>query len=215
MTTFNRDFDHMLEVLYGWMDASSLVKRVPVTTGTDDDVDPDNILAGRVGHLETDGFHLGADDNGAAMPLFLASSYSDLDVDNTGVDPDGNDIWTAVNPNDLLLTLPATGGYEMQTTEFDNTQTYSVNTYLTAMPSSAATVGKLTPGTLYEDWIVGICSAHEGSKTYTKGTSKFDACYTSTTGTWASATCGPLGYNANGKAVLTFWSYFLPAYPAN
>jgi len=194
MTTITRTFDHHLEAIKGWYAEGALDKSMLYDT-----TNATNIVAGRVGHLDGDGLFVPGPDAGLqAMPLFLLTSASDYDVDNAAVDPDGNSIWQGVSPSNVLTALVATGGYEVQTTEFESESeagyTYYVNT-----PLTAAADGKLTPATNFgTDWIVGICSTHEHSDWQTKGTSV------------ASGT--PLGTNAHGKSVLTFWTYFLPAF---
>ena len=54
------------------------------------------------------------------------------------------------------LVLPSLASYEVQTTEYDTTQDYAPNTYLT--PATGDDAGKVTVGTPYTNKICGIVS---------------------------------------------------------
>ena len=108
---------------------------------------------------------------GTAMPMWALNSVDDFDV-NADV---GN------FSGGFIATIPATGGYEIFTTEFDTGGTYTYNTLLTA--ALTTDVGLVTPaaGANYNDLIiVGIVSQGE------------------TTGIY-------------DQAILYFWPLFIPA----
>ena len=122
--------------------------------------------------------------------------------------------------------LVATGGYELQTTEFDSNASvgvYRANDFLTVTVStdpayagmltrrnSASCTPAATPdrsGTgvkAYLDYIVGIASSHVNYRFESVGTGPSAAQI-------ANPESSPVGYNANSVKTLTFWSYFLPA----
>lgn len=135
----------------------------------------------------------------SAMPIFLWNGSDHPDVYNDGTSPvTGTVHWYGISPTGIMSGLVATGGYELQTTEFDDTQTYVANDLLSAMNQTdgdaAGDYGKLTnqnaaPGT---DRIVGVASWHVQSDNQ------------------ADAATSPVGTNAHGVTTLSFWSYFLP-----
>jgi hypothetical protein len=151
-------------------------------------------------HNTAAGFEMGA--NLTKMAIFLWPSHSDFDVSNPGV-PAGTVLggttanppgWVPWRPTGKLVGLVATGGYELETTEFDTAQTYVINQTLRAVTSNTdANAGKLTnqnasggqgfasPGVnvVYTDSIVGVVSR---------------GAYT----------------NSNGRSVLAFWPVYLP-----
>lgn len=157
-------FDNILEPIKGWFHISALDKDVVPADSEDA-----RLIAGRVLSLDANGQGvpgLAAD----AMPLFLWQNAQDFDVlrDSGGIG------------GGKLNTLVATGGYELQTTEFQ-AGTYNPNTPITAdAPGAGDDIGKVKPGTIATDTICGIIS--DGQLT-----------------------------NENGKDVIQFWTYFLPA----
>lgn len=148
------------------------------------------VYAGRVVHLDSNGeFVLGLADVARAghMPIFLWQSSDDFDVLNDG-EPGSAQGWSATSPTGVLTGLVATGGYELETTEFDTSDSYSPGDCLTAPDETAAqaggnkaNAGRLEKATAFNKPVCGIVS--RGVKT-----------------------------NAHGKSCLYFWSYFLPKY---
>lgn len=144
------------------------------------------------------------------MPIFLWSSPTDPDVSNPGV-PAGTPAYgNTAYPDPYISTLPrttnqhlvglvATGGYEVESTEYDPDQTYAANDGLRTVTSNTdANAGKVTnqagatppfnssgaavygnPAVAAWDTIVGIVSRGE---------------YT----------------NANRRPVLAYWTVYLP-----
>lgn len=57
-----------------------------------------------------------------------------------------------------ILAIPVTAGYFVQTTEhLAGNSPFAANMFLTASTADDANLGKVTPGDLYEDDILGIC----------------------------------------------------------
>jgi len=187
MTQYAQPFEQELQPIHGWFEEAPLEKVRPLKsallTGTT------AVPAGRCVSLDSNGdIVLGLSSN-HAMPMWLKQGKDSLDVQNDGTSPVTSTVhWHAVVPRGWVSALVATGGYELQTPEFDTTKTYAAND-----PLTADTAGKLTNAsvTLYTTPVVGVCSWHETQKA---------------TG---SAT-GPVGTNAHGVKVITFWPVYLP-----
>lgn len=159
-------FDHECNVLKGWWHLHALDKTAPLADG-------EEIAAGRVCYLNASGeFALGLPDN--CMPIFAWPNSTDFDV--------SADVGNTQSEN--MMGLPATGSYELQTTEFDDSYTYAINDHLTAWNSSlagytAAKNGKVRTGTPYTHTICGVCS-------------------------------GVKVQNEHGKYWISLWTYYLP-----
>lgn len=210
MTRFSMPYESALDAVKGWFHMSALDKSAPlsatlVTAGT-------SIPAGRVATLNVSGeFEVdrvaNASNPTTAMPIFLWNGSDSLDVSNDGLSAtDGTTRnWISINPSNtkIMSGLVATGGYELQTTEYDSAATadYTVNALLTSTTTGLLTADGVAPGGVeqFVDWVCGICSTHVQSQ----------AGYLQP-GNQAAAS-GPLGTNAHGMSTLTFWSYFLPA----
>ena len=188
-------FEQALDALKGWFHLAALDKSAKL--------DSDLLLgltavpAGRVAHLNAAGeWELGG--SGTEMPGFLWEGKDHPDVSNNGISPvTGTQHWVAISPTGVMHALIATGGYELQTTEFDDTLVYAVNDLLGADAAGILENGK----TQYTDWICGVCSTHENADNQSVGLGV------------VSASVGPRGYNAHLVETLSFWSYFLPAAP--
>ena len=181
-------YERILNPVKGWFAMSALDKARPlnaVTVAAGTEVPP-----GRVVHIDANGeFALGG--SGTQMPLYLFKGSHETDVRNDGVSSaTGTTHWVAIMPAGAMIALVATGGYELQSTEYDATQTYLPNQLLTA---SGAGVLTNQAAVQYVNWICGVCSWHENSDYQ------------------AGAATAPTGQNAHKINVLTFWSYFLPA----
>jgi len=183
-------FEQALDTLKGWFHLSALDKSAKLAASLLDSAT--EVPAGRVAHINVDGeFELGGD--GTQMPIFLWNGKDHPDVYNNGTSPVTDvDHWWAVAPTGVMSGLVATGGYELQTTEFDDQQVYAPNDPLTGDADGILTnVGALQ----YTDWICGIASWH------VQGDNQ------------SAAATSPVGENAHGVTVLSFWTYFLPAAP--
>jgi hypothetical protein len=206
-------FEHLLDPVKGWFHLAALDKTAPMDSaylpgGGSEDVD---VFSGMVAHLEEDSvtgdptFRLGGANT--QMPIFLLQGKDDADVSNNGVSPT-TDVthWISISPSGRLNGLVATGKYELQTTEFLQTEV-ALNAYACNEPLSAGVAGLLFPNTIataaqvYRDWICGICSSHVNGDNQSVGLGA------------VTAPDGPVGTNAHGVLTLTFWPYFLPAAP--
>lgn len=116
------------------------------------------VLAGSVVSLSTGGkFVLGVGTQ-ARMPMFLFNNSDDPDVQNDGGDASTTPgVWIPMAPTGQAMALVAIGAYELVSTAFV-AGSYPPNTPLTAGLSGGANPGKLKPGVLYDDMIVGITS---------------------------------------------------------
>lgn len=201
MPGFSQMFEHGLDPIRGWFGLECLHKTAPLDatlrSGSTE------VPAGRCAFLTDDGeFHIDRVSGNSSnfktvMPHFLWHGRDANSVYNTGVSPSGSTHWESIIPADNMFGLVATGGYELQTTEFDSEQTYLPNQLLTAANSDdhgSVDAGKLTNqiATQYINWICGVASFHENQKATD------------------DAPTGPTGTNAHGVETLTFWTYFLP-----
>jgi len=66
------------------------------------------------------------------MALFLIQAQDDFDVNNPGTTPKGNFMHQAIAPTGVNSALVATGGYELQSTEYNTARSYSPGDLLTA-----------------------------------------------------------------------------------
>ncbi|GIW59057.1 MAG: hypothetical protein KatS3mg087_0123 [Patescibacteria group bacterium] len=183
-------YDHTLEPVHGGQ-AGPLVKHRPIEANS-----LSKAYAGRVGYLDNNGnVVVGAPPAKTEMPVYILrgiespSVYDGLGTQSTPA------AWVPGGATRAIL-LVATGGFEVQTTEYDTNGTYNVNTYLTVDANGFVTPANLA--NLYavgSPWIVGVCSVHENAQNIDDP--------------WANAT-SPIGKNANRKTVLTYWTYFLP-----
>jgi hypothetical protein len=229
-------WENTLTPVKGWFDESSLDKRAKLnatilTSAT-------AVPSGRVAVLDSVGQFVIAGYSGTGgvvsptreMPIFLWQGTKDTDVQNNGVPTGGAysiataAYWYGLSPTGYMSGLVATGGYELQTTEFEpvaDAGTYVSNDLLSITKSATlASAGKLTRRlytaadtvsgypTAYgsTSWIVGVCSTHVNQKIE-------DANYLATaTGAYAGnePDAAPTGYNAHGKLTLTFWPVYLP-----
>lgn len=180
-------FEQALDAIKGWFHLSALDKSAPLEptllTGAT------SVPAGRVAHLNNSGqFELGG--SGTQMPIFLWNGKDHPDVYNDGTSPVTSVVhWYGISPTGVMSGLVATGGYELQTTEYDSTLTYTPNQFLTASATGVLTNASVST---YVTWICGLTSWHVQGK-------QQDAAATS-----------PEGTNAHGVSTLTFWTYFLP-----
>lgn len=136
------------------------------------------IPAGSVCSLKANGkLQLGLAEN--AMPLFAFNNSDDYDV----AGPAGTNNVVGVFGADVL-TLVATGGYELQSTQIKAGQSDGmvIGAFLTAETPDSATAGQLAVGQLYAD---GICGQ----------VSRVPA------------------LNHNGDIVVSFWALHLPGVP--
>lgn len=183
---------HTLEAIKGWPSPTALDHAAKLSANVT--IDP--LYQGRCVHLNLIGeYETGLPATLIAtprinMPLFLFSNSDDPDVKNSGgITGSVNDQpggWMAAGPSGKLLALPATGSYELETTEFDSSVSYIPGNVLTATNANtdATTGGRIAKvtGNLGSKPVCGIVS---------KPFATTDR-------------------NHNGKAALRFWPYCFP-----
>lgn len=180
---FSQAFEHTCEPVHGGQ-AGPLVKQRPIAANS-----ITKAYAGRVVTLDSNGnFQVGNGGSKWAMPMFLIRG-----IESPSVYTEGNQWWQPAPSASVGIAAVATGGFELQSTEFNTSGTYAPNTPLTADSDGVLTPISGTTG-LNTYWVVGICSVYENQENYRP-----------------VPTMLPVGKNANGKDVLTFWSVFLPA----
>lgn len=183
-------FTHGLDVKKGWFDMASLDYAAKLSPDVDFVV-----KRGRVVHVDSNGnFVPGVHQTNVAV--FLLNGSEDADVSNPGwgqgqgaggsnaTQTAANFMHIAIAPTGKMSGLVATGGYEISSTEFVETETtYVPGQLLTATTSGspAATDGRLTNEgvTQFETPVVGVVSSGVAT-------------------------------NHNGIAALSFWCVWLP-----
>jgi hypothetical protein len=131
MTAPSLMFEHTLNAVKGWFSPSAL----DFSTKLSANVMIDPVYEGSVVHLNADSeFEMGVAGN--QMAMFLIQDSTDPDATTPSVE--GTD-------EVALTALVATGGYELQSTEYNAARTYAPNDLLTAVASNtvAATGGVL------------------------------------------------------------------------
>jgi len=149
-----------LNALKGWPNPAALDFHTEFDPSVTVDVPP-----GAVVRLNNSGRYVLGVGNNRVMPLFVFAGSKDPDV----VNPSGNPatdrgVFVPISPTGQALTLVATGGYELVSTHFVP-GTYTPNTPLTS-PATGPDAGKLAPGTMYTNMIVGLVSRGEVDNGY-------------------------------------------------
>lgn len=135
-------FDHELNPVKGWPSPYALDKSAEIATGVT------GILKGMCISLEVASGKWKRGCLNGEMPCFAFPQQGDFDVDSDVGNISGG----------VLTGLVATGGYELETTEYTG-QGFGVNIPLTAENTPGATQGKLKPTTIGStDMIVGVCN---------------------------------------------------------
>ena len=180
--------EHCLNHLKGWFDMSALDYSAKLSSAV-----TLQAFGGRVAHLNANGeFEMGI--SGTKMAIFLLQADTDFDVSNPGITGAGNFMHQAIAPAGNMSGLVATGGYELDTTEFDTTPAvaYAPNQLLTAKPSNTV---QATGGVLSND--------RDGAN----GTGGSVRPY-------QDAACGVVSRgqyrNEHNVEMLAFWSIYLP-----
>lgn len=169
--------EHGLDVKKGWFDMAALDYAAKMSASV-----TFSLPRGRVVHVNSSGDFLpGA--HKTCPAVFLLNGTDDADVSNPGTTASGNFMHYAIAPTGKMSGLVATGGYEISSTEFDTTRTYTPGDLLSATrtASPASTDGKLTNNsvTQFVTPVVGVVSSGAGA-------------------------------NHNGIQALSFWCVWLP-----
>lgn len=127
-------FTHTLNPTKGWPNQSSLDHTAKISANV-----LYSLLPGQVAHLNAAG-QLEPGVVNTQMPLFMFQGKDDLDVNATpGTSAGGTIIeWQPISPTGRVMCLVATGGFELETTEFDQLQTYLPNQPLRAPTGNGA-----------------------------------------------------------------------------
>jgi len=160
------------------------------------DAEAGKLVSGRVVTLHTDGTLVAGNRNDKKrMPLFLITGTNVPSVWSSGKLGDLYRWVPMGHTGEGAIALVATGGYEIQTTEYQKTSGGSPIEYLPNDPLTVDGNGVITKSTSpATDWVVGVCSWHENPENI-----------------MGEATA-PTGLNANRLETLTFWSVFRPIY---
>ena len=158
MPTWNspQDFDHLLDVVSGYTGMHDLQYAAGIA---DDEV----WFRGSLISLNANGaFKAGCGD--CEMPLWAINATADLDV--TG--EEGNIAGGVVGAH------PATGGFEFKTTEYDTTQTYMPNDFLTpALGGDAGLVTLLDKTNWCSRLLLGVVSHGTEQEVYNQDVLRF------------------------------------------
>jgi len=178
MTAPSLMFEHGLDIAKGWFEPAALDFAAKLSENVTFEVP-----RGRVVHVNNQNeFEMGV--AGTQMGIFTLNGSEDYDVSNPGTTPAGNFMHQAIAPTGVMSGLVANGAYEIESTEFDDNQTYQANELLTATADNTtlATGGVLTNqnAVQYVNPICGVVSR-----------GRF--------------------VNAHGVPVLAFWPEWLPA----
>jgi len=147
MSTPAQMYDHELNPTKGWPSPYAVDKAAEIIL-------EDGVVAyrGQVVSLNSNAkFQLGLECG--AMPIFLLNTSTDYDVVGDDYNLVGNGSGV---PN--MSGLVAIGGYEVESTEFDNAETYAPNDAVTAGEPGADDAGVIKPGVAYTDTICGVVS---------------------------------------------------------
>ena len=126
LTSPSLTFEHGLDIAKGWFQPAALDFAAKLS-GNVNFVVP----RGRVVHVNAAGeFEMGVGETD--MGIFLHNAADDFDVSNPGTTPTGLFMHKAIAPKGVMSGLVAKGPYEIESTEFDDEQTYEANQLLTA-----------------------------------------------------------------------------------
>lgn len=175
-------YEFMLNARKGWPTLHALDFKAKISANVLYD-----LPAGRACHINDD-LELEPGVVNTQMALFNFQGKNELDVNSEA--SAGN--WYPITPSGNVMCLVATGAFELETTEFDDTQTYLPNEPLRA-PTGNALVDEDVSGKLTNQSVVLAASATPGS---------------------ATAVCAVVSIgvhtNAYGKEVLAFWPVWYP-----
>lgn len=137
--TVSQQTDHELNPVKAWPNPYALDKSVPVDTAED-------LIAGMVFHIDPTTKKAKPGITGTDMALFAFPNQEDFDVTM--------DVGNILGEE--ILGLVATGGWELESTEFVAGD-YAPNDVLTSA-AAGGDKGKLVEGTAYTDPICGVVS---------------------------------------------------------
>lgn len=182
-------FEHVLRHPKGWFQPAALdfVAKLSANVTI-------QAYGGRVVHLNGSGeFEMGI--SGTTMPIFLLQADTDPDVSNPGTTGSGLFMHQAISPANWSSGLVATGGYELESSEFDTdpNTAYAPNHLLTALANNTT---QATGGVLSNDR-AGAGGSSGLVRQYTD-----PACGVVSRGQFT---------NEHNVSMLAFWPVYLPA----
>lgn len=181
-------FTNMLNPAKGWPSPSALDFRAKISANV-----LYSMVAGQAAHLNSAGqLEPGVVNNN--MGLFLFQGATDLDVANTVGTAGGITQWIPINPVGWVMCLVAKAPFELETSEFDTTQSYVFNQPLRA-PSGNGAGAYPGSGQLTNQSVVLY------SQTNTPQTSSTAVCGLVSRGTFK---------NSYGIPTLAFWPVWAP-----
>lgn len=181
-------FEKSLNVVAGYFGRGMLQKVLPVASGS-----KSYAVAGRCGYVNANGEWVhGAPSAHTGPAYFVFRGVNQPDVMNDGQAADGTYWWVSGNNTGWITCIPCTGGFELQTTEFDSAGTYNNGTALTVNSSGQlAPAATINSGTV----IVGFCAP------FTQYPENMRP---------SSISFGPRATNAYRVTVLNFYTWFIP-----
>lgn len=181
-------FTNTLDAIKGWFHEAALDHSAEFTSGQVDNAS--NAITYKQGMCvslaSTGKYALGV--GGTNVAIFLLNSEDDPDVANASFSGSGE--WVAVGPSGTLSGLVATGGYELETTEYVD-GAYTIGAPLKSTMSSVANPGLLQRGTVFLEACCGIVSKAQ-----------------------VAASASGHVKNSHGQSVLRFWPVWSPAHDA-
>jgi len=176
-------FEHGIDVAKGWFHPAALDFSTKLSANVTFEV-----ARGRVVHLNSAGeFEMGI--GATDMAIFLLNGSDDFDVSNPGTTPSGLFMHQSIAPAGFMSGIVATGSYEIEDTEFDDTLSYAPGDLLTA---TADNTTEATGGVLTNAGSGGGGDVEQ----------------------FADPACGVVSrgrfVNAHGVPVLAFWPIYLP-----
>jgi hypothetical protein len=185
MTLPSQMTDHILNPSKGWPNQSVLDHVCKISANV-----LYSMLPGQTGHLNSAG-EIEPGCVNKQMALFIFQGKDDFDVSS-----ERNDEWTPISPTGKVMSLVATGGFELETTEFDTGQIYAPNDHLRAPTGLGSTAYAAGSGKLTNQGIIYAANVADP-------------------GTNSTAICGVVSRGAYThklykKSVLAFWPIYYP-----
>ena len=178
-------FTNTLDAIKGWFHEAALDHSAGFTPGQVDNASVAiTYKQGMCVSLASTGlYQLGID--GTNVAIFLLNGEEDPDVANASFAGSGE--WVSIGPSGTLSGLVATGGYELETTEYVD-GAYTIGAPLKSTMTSVANPGLLQRGTVFLENCVGSVSK-------------------------AQVLANANGHvkNSHGQSVLRFWPVWSPA----
>lgn len=131
-------YDNILDPIRGWWDERQLSKVLKISASSTVTA----VTAGMVGHLDSSGeFRTGITTATNQLPLFARANYNDNDVRGVTGNISGlSGSPDAIAPDQGLSTLVGTAAYELASSSFDSSDTFTVGGAIGAHTTSGELV---------------------------------------------------------------------------